>query len=110
MQTACPALHACTQLLSLHLPPPFLPPLHSTRPTFSQHSCICCCPADLRTRALGPLLDWAAAVVPARQHTRAPVFLLGTAGLRRLPDEQQQELLSTAGDVLAASPFRWPLF
>lgn len=61
----------------------------------------------LQTHALGPLLDWAAAVVPARQHSRTPIFLLGTAGLRRLPYEQQQELLVTAGDVLAASPFRF---
>ena len=79
-------------------------PLYSIR----QHSCIWCYPAGLQTRALGPLLDWAAAVMPARQHSRTPVFLLGTAGLRRLPDEQEQELLVTACDVLAASPFRCP--
>ena len=30
--------------------------------------------------ALGPLLEWAAAVVPPRARAATPVFLFGTAG------------------------------
>lgn len=46
---------------------------------------ITCLPACLRScLCAGPLLEWAAAVVPRRQWARTPVFLFGTAGLRKL--------------------------
>lgn len=64
------------------------------------------CRAGLAGEALRPLLDWAAAVVPRRARARTPVFLFGTAGLRRLSGAQQGELLRHARDTLSESPFR----
>ncbi|PSC71682.1 putative apyrase 7 [Micractinium conductrix] len=63
--------------------------------------------AGLEERALGPLLEWAAAVVPRRQWARTPVFLFGTAGLRKLSEQQQAELLQVARRVLGGSAFRF---
>jgi Golgi nucleoside diphosphatase len=56
--------------------------------------------------ALGPLLEWAAAVVPPRARSATPVFLFGTAGLRKLAPPQQGVVLRAARDALTASPFR----
>lgn len=64
------------------------------------------CRAGLAGEALRPLLDWAAAVVPRRARARTPVFLFGTAGLRRLSGAQQGELLRHVRDTLSESPFR----
>ncbi len=36
--------------------------------------------AELQTQALGPLLDWAKAVVPADRRHAVPLFLFATAG------------------------------
>lgn len=41
-------------------------------------------PDGLRRKALGPLLEWAEAVVPPSQWAATPLFLFGTAGLRKL--------------------------
>jgi Golgi nucleoside diphosphatase len=60
----------------------------------------------VRDKALGPLLDWARAVVPARQRARTPAFLLGTAGLRKLAPEARHALLADIRACLAASGFR----
>ena len=60
----------------------------------------------LYTKALGPLLEWAEAVVPERQWDRTPVFLFGTAGLRKLPAEAQHSLLTDLRDALSRSSFR----
>jgi Golgi nucleoside diphosphatase len=46
-------------------------------------------PAGLERQALGPLLEWAREVVPREQHGATPLYLLATAGVRRLPDEKQ---------------------
>lgn len=59
--------------------------------------------------ALGPLLAWAAAVVPPRARAATPVFLFGTAGLRKLAPPQQGVVLRAAQDALTASPFRCAL-
>lgn len=37
-------------------------------------------PRQLQEQSLGPLLKWARAAVPARQHARMPIFLFATAG------------------------------
>ncbi|PRW21038.1 putative apyrase 7 [Chlorella sorokiniana] len=63
--------------------------------------------AGLQAKALGPLLEWAAAVVPRSQRPRTPVFLFGTAGLRKLSEEQQARLLDGCRAVLGASFFRF---
>ncbi len=50
--------------------------------------------AGLQHQALGPLFNWARAVVPARSRKSTPLFILGTAGMRRLPDVQRADLLA----------------
>ena len=54
----------------------------------------------------GPLLRWAEAVVPHEQHKHTPIFLFGTAGLRRLSAAHQSQLLAGVRTILAASTFR----
>ena len=56
-------------------------------------------------RALQPLLTWAKAVVPRSQWKDTPVYLLGTAGLRRLSVEEQERVLGACREVLQRSPF-----
>ena len=62
--------------------------------------------AGLRDRSLGPLLDWARAVVPQSQRPSTPLFMLATAGLRKLPEVDQRALMEGASAVLARSGFR----
>ena len=64
-------------------------------------------PVGVHVVALGPLLDWAAAVVPPRQRAATPVFLFGTAGLRRLGLPAQAALLVQVRHALEASPFKY---
>ncbi|GAB4819746.1 hypothetical protein N2152v2_006792 [Parachlorella kessleri] len=61
----------------------------------------------LRAKSLGPLLGWAKAVVPRHQRRRTPVFLYATAGLRTLPDAQQDVLMNGVRGVLQRSSFRF---
>ncbi|EFN50868.1 hypothetical protein CHLNCDRAFT_141807 [Chlorella variabilis] len=61
----------------------------------------------LQAKALGPLLEWAEAVVPRWQWKQTPMFLFGTAGLRRLSAAQQEGLLEGVRDVLQHSVFRF---
>lgn len=56
--------------------------------------------------ALGPLLDWAGRHIPRHAYTNTQVFLLATAGLRKLPEEQREWILDQAWNVLAHSPFK----
>ena len=64
--------------------------------------------AGLRDRSLGPLLAWARAVIPgAHERRRTPLFLLATAGLRKLPERDREALLEAARGVMKASGFRW---
>lgn len=67
-----------------------LPPEHAPRPL----------------RCAGPLLRWAKAVVPKRRWAATPVFLCATAGLRKLPEAQQEALLAGVQGALRRSPFR----
>lgn len=60
----------------------------------------------LEALSLEPLLGWARAVVPPRQHRCTPVFMLATAGVRKLRQEQQAALMSNAAGVLQRSGFR----
>lgn len=46
-------------------------------------------PVGLDSVSLGPLLEWARAVVPQPHHASTPLHLLATAGVRRLPQPQQ---------------------
>lgn len=57
--------------------------------------------------SLGPLLDWARAVVPAAEQRDTPLFLLATAGVRKLSDDAQQALLRDACEMLGGSGFRF---
>lgn len=61
----------------------------------------------LEATALQPLLAWAQAALPRAAWHRTPLFLFGTAGLRRLPDANQEELLAGAREVLDGSVFRF---
>ena len=57
-------------------------------------------------KAISPLLDWAEEVVPRQRWGSTPIFLFGTAGLRKLPEEHQENVLGTVRHILAACPFR----
>jgi len=59
----------------------------------------------VRDAALAPLLEWAEAVVPRAQWAATPLFLFGTAGLRRLPPARQAALLGHVRAALRASSF-----
>ncbi|GLI68899.1 hypothetical protein VaNZ11_013447 [Volvox africanus] len=62
---------------------------------------------DLEALALGPLLTWARAVIPARQLPAVPILLFATAGVRRMPPAKRQRLMERARDVLRSSGFRF---
>lgn len=74
-----PRLHTCALLAASHMCPPSgsynrvetLPGLDS----FADRD-----ESELEARALGPLLTWARAVIPARQLHAVPIFLFATAG------------------------------
>eukprot|EP00887_Chlorella_sp_A99_P007229 scaffold2.g7229.t1 len=63
--------------------------------------------AGLEARALAPLLDWAQAALPSRAWAQTPLFLFGTAGLRRLAPGDRGQVLDAAREVLAGSAFRF---
>ena len=63
-------------------------------------------PGDLEGAALGPLLDWARAVVPVRQLPAVPIFLFATAGVRRMQPDKQRLLMQRTRGVLRDSGFR----
>ena len=64
----------------------------------------------VKENALGPLLAWALEVVPSGRHKDTPIFLFGTAGLRNLPKEQQDNVLEAVKTTLHDTPFRWISF
>ncbi|XP_073396863.1 probable apyrase 7 isoform X2 [Physcomitrium patens] len=55
--------------------------------------------------ALQPLLDWAEKQIPPYARGSTRLFLLATAGLRRLPRTQSDSILDSAFSVLQRSPF-----
>lgn len=55
--------------------------------------------------SLEPLLRWAQKQIPPSAHAATRLFLLATAGLRRLPTEQSEWILDSAWSVLQESPF-----
>lgn len=61
----------------------------------------------LRGECLGPLLDWAKAVVHKTQQASTPLFLFATSGVRRLPKDQQNDLMKDVKQVLSTSGFRF---
>lgn len=63
-------------------------------------------PQGLEQKALGPLLKWAKAVVPAEQQASTPLFLMATAGVRRLQQNRRDALLSSVRQLLCTSGFR----
>ena len=70
---AARAMHCCCAASCTAGGHPAVPSPHT-----AAHSPTC------RLRCAGPLLEWAEAVVPRAQWDRTPVFLFGTAGLRKL--------------------------
>lgn len=56
--------------------------------------------------ALVPLLKWAEKQIPPYAHANTELFLLATAGLRRLPSEQSEWILDNVWSVLEKSPFK----
>jgi hypothetical protein len=62
---------------------------------------------EIGDRALRPLLAWAEAVVPRSHWADTPVYLLATAGLRRLGVEEQEQVLGACREALRAAPFRF---
>ncbi|GAA5829304.1 hypothetical protein JCM11251_005000 [Rhodosporidiobolus azoricus] len=57
---------------------------------------------------LRPLIEHAASVIPADQLSSTPIYLLATAGMRLLPPQQQQDVLSAACSYLRTYPFQLP--
>ncbi|RWR73016.1 putative apyrase 7 [Cinnamomum micranthum f. kanehirae] len=57
--------------------------------------------------ALEPLLQWAELQIPPQRHKETPVFLLATAGLRRLPSEDADWIIENAMDVLRRHQFMY---
>jgi len=61
--------------------------------------------SGIESTVLEPLLRWAEAVIPKRLWSNTPVFLFGTAGMRRLDKEQQRVLLKECRKILDSSGF-----
>jgi len=59
---------------------------------------------DVR-KLLQPILDWATAVFPAKDHKRIPILLFATAGVRKLSSEAQNVLMADIEHILSTSPF-----
>ena len=59
----------------------------------------------IESTVLEPLLQWAKAVVPKKMWSSTPVFLFGTAGMRRLDEEEQKIILKECRKVLDSSGF-----
>lgn len=55
--------------------------------------------------AMEPLLQWAEKQIPAHAHRNSPLFLLATAGLRRMPTSDSEWILDKAWSILEESPF-----
>ncbi|KAH9309143.1 hypothetical protein KI387_037054, partial [Taxus chinensis] len=55
--------------------------------------------------AIKPLLQWAEKQIPAHAHRNTPLFLLATAGLRRLPMSDSEWILDKAWSILEESSF-----
>ncbi|KAK9108136.1 hypothetical protein Syun_024147 [Stephania yunnanensis] len=56
-------------------------------------------------KALEPLLQWAERQVPSERHGDTSVFLLATAGLRKLPSENVNWILRNAEDLIRRHRF-----
>uniref|UniRef100_A0A7C9A3G5 Apyrase n=1 Tax=Opuntia streptacantha TaxID=393608 RepID=A0A7C9A3G5_OPUST len=57
--------------------------------------------------SLEPLIRWAEGLVPQDRHVDTPVFVLATAGLRRLPQEDAKRLLEDVENVIKKHSFMW---
>jgi len=57
--------------------------------------------------ALEPLFEWSRAVIPRNSWASTPVFLLGTAGLRKLNEKHRERVMNEARSVLSRCGFRF---
>lgn len=55
--------------------------------------------------SIEPLLNWAEQQIPPYAHRKTPVFLLATAGLRKLPSSDAKWILDKAWVILMSYPF-----
>lgn len=55
--------------------------------------------------SIEPLLNWAEQHIPSDAHRKTPVFLLATAGLRKLPSSDAKWILDKAWAILVSYPF-----
>lgn len=62
---------------------------------------------SIEEHVLQPLLEWAGAVVPRPAWHATPIFLFGTAGMRRLSKASQEDLIETCRSVLRRSGFKF---
>ncbi|GAA5976686.1 hypothetical protein JCM11641_005661 [Rhodosporidiobolus odoratus] len=60
------------------------------------------------TDYLRPLIEHAASVIPSEQLSSTPIYLLATAGMRLLPQSQQEKVLTAACSYLRTYPFHLP--
>ncbi|KAL8283988.1 hypothetical protein RQP46_005101 [Phenoliferia psychrophenolica] len=57
---------------------------------------------------LRPLIEFAASVIPSKQHSSTPIYLLATAGMRLLPPEQRDAVLLSTCAYLQSFDFLLP--
>ena len=60
-------------------------------------------PWQIGPDAIDPLLDWAHAVIPRRQWSSTPIFLFGTAGLRRMEEIDRSKVMEEVKKCLMKS-------
>lgn len=59
----------------------------------------------IEEKVMRPLFDWVKAVIPQERWKDTPVFLFGTAGMRRLPRDEQDAILAECRRILSNSEF-----
>ncbi|KAI8102868.1 hypothetical protein M9434_005660 [Picochlorum sp. BPE23] len=59
----------------------------------------------IEEKVMRPLFDWVKAVIPQERWKETPVFLFGTAGMRRLSSAEQGDILAECRRILSSSGF-----
>ncbi|XP_038894714.1 probable apyrase 7 isoform X2 [Benincasa hispida] len=57
--------------------------------------------------SLNPLIEWAEQEIPVEKHSLTPIFVLSTAGLRRLANEDAKQVLEDIEAVLKGHSFMY---
>ncbi|KAF4351766.1 hypothetical protein F8388_008776 [Cannabis sativa] len=57
--------------------------------------------------SLVPLITWEVKIVPCQRHKDTPIFVLATAGLRRLVIEESRQVLEDAETIELDKSVEW---